>query len=135
MGRLISGLQGTKCSYVPAHNHTYALKQYRKLKKASVHEPEMWLHMYVLKFTIRIALRTLSNESARIYMYRFQSYHRDRVAAARSSSDEDDGPPLQRRRLHELVRENREVYNVFTTRRLPRILKDYRKRSVRRHFE
>ena len=32
---------------------------------------------------------------------------RDSVAAALSSSDEDEGPPLQRRRLHEVIHENR----------------------------
>ena len=59
---------------------------------------------------------------------------RDRVAAALSSSDEDDGPPLQRRRLHEIIRENHEVHNVFMTRRLPRILREYPGMVCRKTF-
>ena len=35
------------------------------------------------------------------------------ASAAILSSDEDDDPPPQRRRLHDLIRENYEIYNAF----------------------
>ena len=125
---------------MPAHKKRVFIKGYRKLKKASDHEPDIWLRMCVLKFTLRIALRSLFNESTRIYVYTVSSparggERRDRVAAALNSSDEDDGPPLQTRHLHELIRKNHEVYNVFMTRRLPRILREYRVWSAGRPFE
>ena len=48
---------------------------------------------------------------------------RDRAAAA-LSSDEDNESPRHRRRPHDIIRENHEIYSTVMTRRLLRNLRE-----------
>ena len=56
------------------------------------------------------------------------------TASAALSSDEDYDPPQQRRRLHDRIRENHEIYSTFNH-DVKAAINSERMWTARRHFE